>query len=78
MMRIRSLVLALLLAVARLDAAPPATDEKSSSESTQSTERRAVHKTKDRSGKKSSAPARSFNPSEEIGADSAVSFPVDI
>jgi hypothetical protein len=74
MMRNRLLVLALLLAVARLDAAPPATDEKSSSESAPATE----HKAEDRSGKRSSAPAKSFKPSEEIGADSAVSFPVDI
>jgi hypothetical protein len=77
MMRNRSLVLVLLLAVARLDAAPPATDEKSSGESSP-IEHKAEHKAEDRSGKRSSAPAKSFKPSEEIGADSAVSFPVDI
>ena len=30
------------------------------------------------SSKKSGKPAATFNPSEKIGADSAVSFPVDI
>ncbi|MEA2094371.1 MAG: hypothetical protein U9P11_07395 [Pseudomonadota bacterium] len=77
MMRNRSLVLVLLLAVARLDAAPPATDEKSPGKSSP-IEHKAEHKAEDHSGKRSSAPAKSFKPSEEIGADSAVSFPVDI
>jgi len=63
-----------ILLAGNLFAAPPAEDNKPDAE--QPLPQQA--KPADSSQPKTPAPATTFTPSEKVGADSAVSFPVDI
>jgi hypothetical protein len=71
-----SLVLLMLLAAAPAAAAPPVQPVPQSPAPPAGTP--APARDDDSGRQKSSAPARTFTPSEKIKADSAVAFPVDI
>ena len=73
-MRYLLLIPAVMLGLASLHAAPPAPQERPARDTARPAEQKAPGQTR----KQSPKPARSFTPSEKIGADSAVSFPVDI
>ena len=63
-----------LLFAAHLFAATPASDEPADEQQKHPQQTSST----DASKPKKTAPATSFTPSEKVGADSAVSFPVDI
>ncbi len=65
---------ALVLAVAAAHADPPASEAGAPAQGKSGAPRPAAAGSKTTPGK----PASSFTPSEKVGADSAVSFPVDI
>jgi hypothetical protein len=72
-LRIPTLALLMLLAAAPVAAAPPSPAQTPPA-SAPADDRGTAADT----GQKTSAPAATFTPSEKIGADSAVAFPVDI
>jgi hypothetical protein len=63
-----------LLMTGMLSAAAPAEDNNTETEKNTSQPAQPAASSKP----KAPAPAKSFTPSEKVGADSAVSFPVDI
>jgi len=73
-MRRQLLLLSMLVVTAGVYALTPPEQENTGGEVAPDTE----SDSSDRVGKKSSAPAATFTPTEKIEADSAVSFPVDI
>lgn len=71
---LRAMWIALMLAAASAQADPPAGGDSKPAGRKVDTQRPAAAGSK----KTPAKPAGSFTPSEKVGADSAVSFPVDI
>ena len=77
-MRFLTLVVILVCMAATVNLHAESTADKSEATTTQQTEPEKQSPPVKQAPRKTAKPATTFKPSEKIGADSAVSFPVDI